>query len=159
MFKFKRLDEIKLQLNEIERSILELVQLTRKQEQHIDYMYQDVLRKKINDAARKNEQEKRSPYINKIRKAAKGRKKQIKINQNKTYKAEQCSKWFGVTRQAICLRIRSLLARYIEEDKANEYFYKKNNSYESEGKKGKIWVITPKGLKLLARSYNVEVVE
>ena len=77
MFKFKRLDEIKLQLNEIERTILELVQLTRTQAQHIDYMYQDVLRKKINDAANKNEQEKRSPYINKIRKAAKGRKKQM----------------------------------------------------------------------------------
>lgn len=157
MFKFKRLDEIKLQLNEIERTILELVQLTRKQDQHIDYMYQDVLRKKINDAARKNEQEKRSPYVNKIREGKK--RSQIKINQNKTYRVSQCSKWFGVKEQTISLRIRSLLANYIEKDKATEYFYKLNNGYESEGKKGKIWVITPKGLKLLARSYNVEVVE
>lgn len=149
----KEIEELKFEIKGINTDIITHERTFK--ELRNEYMKEIALLKmEINKL--KNGTVKPSPFKNHENK---GRKKEIKINPGKTYTVDQAMKYFGITRQTVCLRIRVLLKTYIDKDKYSEYFYKKLNGFKKDNAKGKQWVITSKGLKLLARSYNVEVVE
>lgn len=148
----RRYDELNNKICDLKREILEMRQLTlQRQDAQLN-----ILRIEINEIKKQLEPKKKSPYKNHFSKA---RKREIKINPKKTYTVDWAAKNFGVTGQAICVRIRAILKDYIEPEKKREFFYKAPNGFKEKGKTGTMWLITPKGLRLLARSYEVEVIE
>ena len=78
----------------------------------------------------------------------------IKIK-NKLYTTSELSKMFNVSRVTINIRINKLI-KILGKD-IQQYFYKINNGYENGDKRGKKWMVTPKGLEKLAESFEVEV--
>lgn len=101
---------------------------------------------------RQNKKNPGNPFINSPRQ---DRPESI-IVKDKRYTSNELASMFKVTRVTIINRINAL-AKMLKTDTPS-YFYKKDNGYKNGDTKGKKWIVTPMGVRKLAETFEIEVI-